>query len=117
MADQCVEVVAFASGLCAAYPKKSRVYELKTASIVTIVLATMFLSLRLYSRWLKTRRLWSDDAYAIVAAVSPRWAMLSTLTNHKGASYHGIDHYSRNVPQGLRSPLLECTSHERGRAS
>ncbi|KAF2627422.1 integral membrane protein, partial [Macroventuria anomochaeta] len=63
------QVVAFASGLCEAYPKDSRVNELKTASIVTIVLTTIFLFLRLYSRWLKTRRLWSDDAYAIIAAV------------------------------------------------
>lgn len=56
--------------LCEAYPKESRVNELKTASIITVVLATIFLCLRLYSRWLKTRRLWSDDGYAIVAAVS-----------------------------------------------
>ncbi|KAF9700165.1 hypothetical protein EKO04_001959 [Ascochyta lentis] len=63
------QVVEFASGLCAAYPKESRVDELKIASIATIVLATLFLSLRLYSRWLKTRRLCSDDAYAIIAAV------------------------------------------------
>lgn len=69
-ADTVAEVVAFASGLCEAYPKESRVFELKIASIVTILLATIFLFLRLYSRWLKTRRLWSDDAYAIIAAVS-----------------------------------------------
>lgn len=64
------EVVRFASGLCAPYPKESRVDELKVASIATIVLMTLFLSLHLYSRWLKTQRLWSDDVYAIVAAVS-----------------------------------------------
>ncbi|KAL1595927.1 hypothetical protein SLS60_009617 [Paraconiothyrium brasiliense] len=63
------QVVAFASGLCEAYPKETRVHELKTASIVTIVLAIIFLFLRLYSRWLKTQRLWSDNAYAIIAAV------------------------------------------------
>ncbi|KAF1355748.1 hypothetical protein EJ07DRAFT_32511, partial [Lizonia empirigonia] len=63
------QVVQFASGLCAPYPKESRVDELKVASIATIVLATLFLSLRLYSRWLKTQRLWSDDVFAIVAAV------------------------------------------------
>ncbi|KAH7411952.1 hypothetical protein DE146DRAFT_674366 [Phaeosphaeria sp. MPI-PUGE-AT-0046c] len=62
-------VVAVANSLCEEYPKDSRVHELKTVSIVTIVLATMFLLLRLYSRLLKTGRLWSDDAYAIVAAV------------------------------------------------
>lgn len=62
-------MVAFANGLCEAYPKESRVTELKTASIVTIVLGTIFLFLRLYSRWLKTQRLWSDDAFAIIAAV------------------------------------------------
>lgn len=66
------EIVEFASGLCAGYPKESRASELKVASIDTIVLATLFLFLRLYSRWLKTRRLWSDDAYAIIAAVSVR---------------------------------------------
>ncbi|KAJ4347712.1 hypothetical protein N0V95_005166 [Ascochyta clinopodiicola] len=63
------QVVQFADGLCAAYPIESRAHELKIASIATIILATLFLFLRLYSRWLKTRRLWSDDAYAIIAAV------------------------------------------------
>ena len=38
-------------------------------SIATIVLTIPFLILRLYSRWLKNRRLWTDDAYAIIAAV------------------------------------------------
>jgi hypothetical protein len=67
------------SGLCEAYPKESRVNELKTTSIITIVSTTSFLVLRLYSRWLKTRRLWSDDAYAIIAAVSvfPKVSLLS----------------------------------------
>jgi hypothetical protein len=110
-------VVAFASGLCEAYPKESRVRELKTASIVTIVLATMFLSLRLYSRWLKTRRLWSDDGYAIIAAVSPRWSIFSARTDLEGTPHYSIDHHPQNVPQGLRSPLLERTSDERRRAS
>ncbi|KAH6642006.1 hypothetical protein C7974DRAFT_326858 [Boeremia exigua] len=63
------EVVAFASNLCEAYPKESRAHELKTISIGTIAIAAAFLLLRLYSRWLKTRRLWCDDAYAILAAV------------------------------------------------
>ncbi|KAF2997086.1 hypothetical protein E8E13_003086 [Curvularia kusanoi] len=63
------KVVAFASDLCEAYPKESRTHELKAASIITIILATIFLCLRLYSRWLKTRQLYSDDAYAVVAAV------------------------------------------------
>lgn len=32
-------------------------------------MSTASLLLRLYSRWFKTRRLWSDDAYAIIAVV------------------------------------------------
>ncbi|CAN9175011.1 unnamed protein product [Alternaria alternata] len=64
-----IEVTVFAGGLCKSYPKESRVHELKTIAIVTIALSIPFLSLRLYSRWLKTRHLWSDDAYAIIAAV------------------------------------------------
>lgn len=116
MADRSAVVVAVANSLCAAYPKDSRVHELKIASIVTIVLATMFLVLRLYSRWLKTRRLWSDDAYAIVAAVSRRLAIFSAMADLQGAPYYSFYHHSRNVPPGLWSPLLECTSYKRGRA-
>jgi hypothetical protein len=75
-------VVAFASELCEAYPKESRVNELKQIAIATIALATIFLCLRLYARWLKTRRLWSDDAYAIVAAVSgARSSIVNMMAN------------------------------------
>ncbi|KAJ8118050.1 hypothetical protein OPT61_g890 [Boeremia exigua] len=63
------KVVSFASTLCDAYPKDSRVDELTTISIATIVLASFFLFLRLSARWLHTRRLWSDDAYAVIAAM------------------------------------------------
>ncbi|KAH7081906.1 hypothetical protein BKA63DRAFT_222742 [Paraphoma chrysanthemicola] len=64
-----VEVTAFATELCKPFPKESRVHELTVASIVTIVLTTPLLLLRLYSRWLKTRRLYLDDAYAVIAGV------------------------------------------------
>ncbi|KAF2819619.1 hypothetical protein CC86DRAFT_412921 [Ophiobolus disseminans] len=64
-----IEVNTFASGLCAAYPKESRVSELKVWAIATIALSVPFLFLRLYSRWLKTGRLYLDDAYAITAAI------------------------------------------------
>jgi hypothetical protein len=63
-------VTAFATELCKPFPKESRVHELTVASIVTIVLTTPLLLLRLYSRWLKTRRLYLDDAYAVIAGVS-----------------------------------------------
>ncbi|KAI8942221.1 hypothetical protein NX059_000304 [Plenodomus lindquistii] len=59
----------FASSLCEGYPQESRAHELKEISIATIAISTPFLLLRLYARWLKTRRLWTDDAYAIVAGV------------------------------------------------
>lgn len=62
------ELTVLAAELCAAYPKESRVDELKTVSIVTIALSIPFLFLRLHSRWLHTRKLWIDDAYAIIAA-------------------------------------------------
>jgi hypothetical protein len=63
------EVTTFAAGLCEAYPKDSRIHGLKTVAITTIALTIPFLVLRLYSRWLKNRRLWADDAYAIIATV------------------------------------------------
>ncbi|KAF2028703.1 hypothetical protein EK21DRAFT_69056, partial [Setomelanomma holmii] len=64
-----VDITSFAADLCTAYPKESRVHELKTASIVTIALSIPFLLLRLYSRGLKTKRLYLDDAYALIAGV------------------------------------------------
>ena len=69
-----IGLTSFAGSLCTAYPKESRSDELKTISITTIILSVTLLGLRLYSRWLKSGRLWSDDAFAIVAAV--RYVML-----------------------------------------
>lgn len=95
--DLFVEVVFFASELCKEYPEESRNHELKTASIITIALAITSLSTRLYSRWLKTGRLWSDDAYAIVAAVSPRLSFTSTLTNLQDTTCYSVYHHSPDV--------------------
>ncbi|RAR08087.1 integral membrane protein [Stemphylium lycopersici] len=64
-----IQVTVFTGGVCESYPKESRVNELKTVAIATIALSVPFLSLRLYSRLLNTRRLWSDDAYAMIAAI------------------------------------------------
>ncbi|UPX14995.1 uncharacterized protein EKO05_0005463 [Ascochyta rabiei] len=97
------QVVQFADGLCAAFPIESRVHELKTASIATIILAALFLFLRLYSRWLKTRRLWSDDAYAIIAA-----ALLITVSiiilemSLKGFGLHYWDVPTSNAVELLK---------------
>jgi len=63
------DVTSFAGNLCAAYPKQSRVNELKSSAIVTIALTIPFLLLRLYARWLRSGRLYLDDGYAIIASV------------------------------------------------
>lgn len=102
-------MVAFASGLCDAYPKESRVDELKTISIVTMVLATLFLFLRLYSRWLKTRRLWKDDAYAVIAAVSTTCMHVNMILTEIDTPDYRFDYYTADVAQRLRPPLLERT--------
>ncbi|KAF1977568.1 hypothetical protein BU23DRAFT_578050 [Bimuria novae-zelandiae CBS 107.79] len=62
-------ITAFADSLYEAYPKETRVSELKTIATTTIALSVPFLMIRLYSRWLKNGRLWSDDGFAIIAAV------------------------------------------------
>ncbi|KAL6705174.1 hypothetical protein ACN47E_007279 [Coniothyrium glycines] len=64
-----VNITGFAADICEGYPPASRVGELRTIAIATIVLAIPVLLLRLYSRWLKNGRLWSDDAFAIIAAI------------------------------------------------
>lgn len=80
--DRLAVVVVLANGLCDSYPKDSRVNELKTASIATIVLGSIFLFLRIFARWFKTGRLWADDAYAIIAAVRETFARICSLTDN-----------------------------------
>ncbi|KAF2131803.1 hypothetical protein P153DRAFT_312509, partial [Dothidotthia symphoricarpi CBS 119687] len=62
-------VSSFTAELCKPYPMVTRAGEVKSVAIATMVISTILLVLRLYSRWLKTSQFWLDDAFAIVAGV------------------------------------------------
>ncbi|KAI1840419.1 hypothetical protein JX266_013386 [Neoarthrinium moseri] len=55
--------------LCAAYPKESRVFEVRVAAIATLAVSTVIVAMRCAARISITGRLWSDDWTAILATV------------------------------------------------
>lgn len=89
----------FAANLCDAYPHESRASELESIAIATIALSVPFLLLRLYSRWLKTRRLWADDAYAILAGVC--LITVSTLILRMSLMGFGLHYWHVPVKNGV----------------
>ncbi|KAI1853950.1 hypothetical protein JX266_001091 [Neoarthrinium moseri] len=57
------------NSMCTAYPKESLAYVVRTACIVTFVLAIPIVIARCTARWRLTGRLWPDDYMSIVATV------------------------------------------------
>lgn len=55
--------------MCAAYPKESRVQELRNVAIVALVLSSVVVTARCVARVQMTGRLWSDDWTAIFATI------------------------------------------------
>ena len=94
---------AFTNVLCDAYPKASRVNELKTTAIVAIVLSVPFLFLRLYSRWLKNGLIFADEAYTVTAALV--LVVISILTLRMSLIGFGLHYW--NIPPDHGVQLLK----------
>ncbi|OBR10768.1 Integral membrane protein [Colletotrichum higginsianum IMI 349063] len=70
-ADSVLEVVELETALCAAYPKESRVNEIRIASIVGLALTLPIVLGRCVCRYQMTNNLWWDDWMTIIATVDP----------------------------------------------
>lgn len=68
-ADSVLEAVELETALCAAYPKESRVNEIKIASIVGLALTLPIVLGRCVCRYQMTNNLWWDDWMTIIATV------------------------------------------------
>ncbi|KAK6073285.1 hypothetical protein SCUP515_06897 [Seiridium cupressi] len=55
--------------MCAAYPKESRVNEVRTVALVALILSSTVVAARCTARLQLTGRLWSDDWTAIFATI------------------------------------------------
>jgi hypothetical protein len=55
--------------MCAAFPKESRVYELRVTAIATLTISTVVVLARCAARLHLTGKLWSDDWTALLAAI------------------------------------------------
>ncbi|KAL7776393.1 hypothetical protein CFE70_006809 [Pyrenophora teres f. teres 0-1] len=91
------------NAICKAYPKASRVNELKVTAIVTITLSIPFLFLRLYSRWLNNRLVSADEAYTVIAAAF--LIVLSVLTLRMSLMGFGLHYW--NIPPEHGVALLK----------
>ncbi|GJD00994.1 integral membrane protein [Colletotrichum higginsianum] len=68
-ADSVLEVVELETALCAAYPKESRVNEIRIASIVGLALTLPIVLGRCVCRYQMTNNLWWDDWMTIIATI------------------------------------------------
>ncbi|KAK1919229.1 hypothetical protein P3342_008953 [Pyrenophora teres f. teres] len=101
--DDQVKFSQSSNAICKAYPKASRVNELKVTAIVTITLSIPFLFLRLYSRWLNNRLVSADEAYTVIAAAF--LIVLSVLTLRMSLMGFGLHYW--NIPPEHGVALLK----------
>jgi hypothetical protein len=62
-------VVELSSAICSGYPVASRSEEMQRTAIALLIVTSLFVILRLYSRFSVLRSLWWDDWVIIVAGV------------------------------------------------